>query len=182
MSRAICLAHTQIALEKAQALGFLVNSSDSEVCLPRRCLQSSSWASQAFRGSSSKGSGPGESTAQTAPPDSSFSPSAVRGPQLRSRHQSLCGSSPVPPTEGRSYGSGPSQEVLGSPQPGFVPKPRLAVVWEHLQTAGFLASTVDRIALPQRDSTGCLYKMPCGRNFVVGAIEAKQILSQPMCP
>ena len=62
----------------------------------------------------------------------------------------------MPPTEGRSSGLGPSQEVLGSPQPRFVPIPCLAVVWEHLQTAGFSASTADQIALPQRD-TGCLY-------------------------
>ena len=43
---------------------------------------------------------------------------ALASPLLVPRlNQSLCGSSPVPPTEGRSSGSGPSQEVLGSPQP-----------------------------------------------------------------
>ena len=36
MSRAICLAHTQIALEKAQALGFLVNWAKSELILSQR--------------------------------------------------------------------------------------------------------------------------------------------------
>ena len=83
---------------------------------------------------------------------------------------------PVSPTKGRS-GSGPSQEDLGSPQPGFVPIPCLAVFREHLQTSGFSASTADQIALPQDAST-----MPSGRTFVVGAIDGKQILSQPMCP
>ena len=70
-SIAICLAHTQIALERL---------------LQRR---SSSWSGQAFRGSSSKGSGPLQNTAQTTPPDSSLSPSAVRGSQLSSQHHSL---------------------------------------------------------------------------------------------
>ena len=79
--------------------------------------------------------------------------SPVMVPRL---NQSLRVSSPVSPTEGRS-GSGPSQEVLGSPQPGFVPIPHLAVVREHLQTACFSASKADQIVLPQRDSTGCLY-------------------------
>ena len=77
--------------------------------------------------------------------------SPVMVPRL---NQSFRGSSPVPPKTGGSSGSGPSQEVLCSPQPGFVPIPRLAVVREHLQTADFSASTADRIALPQRDSTG----------------------------
>ena len=35
-SRAICLAHTQIALEKAQNLGFLVNWVESELILTQR--------------------------------------------------------------------------------------------------------------------------------------------------
>ena len=54
-SRAISLAHTMIGIEKAQALGFLVNWAksgarpDPEVCLPWRGLQSSSWTSQTFR-------------------------------------------------------------------------------------------------------------------------------------
>ena len=86
ISRAICLAHTQIVLGKAQALGQVGTCPDSEVSFPRRGLQSSSWASQAFRGSSRKGPGPLQSTAQTIPPDSSFS---VRGSQLCSRHHSL---------------------------------------------------------------------------------------------
>ena len=66
-------------------------------------------------------------------------------------NQSFRGSFFVPLTAGRSW------EVLGSPQPGFVPIPRLAVVREHLQTAGFSVSTADRISLPQRDSKGRLY-------------------------
>ena len=82
---------------------------------------------------------------------------AVASPVKVPRHnQSLSGSSPVSRTEGRSSGSGPSEEILDSPQSGFVPIPRLAVR-EHLQTAAFLASTADRIALPQTDSTGRLY-------------------------
>ena len=104
---------------------------------------------------------------QTTPPDCLLSPSAVRGSQLGSRHHPLqhipghrpavtspvmvprlnqsllIRSSPVSPTEGRSSGSGPSQEVLGSPQSRFVPISHLAVVREHLQTAGFLVSTAD---------------------------------------
>ena len=36
MSRAICLAHNQISLEKAQALGFLVNWAKSELVLTQR--------------------------------------------------------------------------------------------------------------------------------------------------
>ena len=47
--------------------------------------------------------------------------------------------------------------VLASPQPGFVLIKGLAVDREHLQTAGFSVSTADRIALPERHSTGCLY-------------------------
>ena len=264
-------------------------------------MQSSSWASQAFPGSIRKGSGPLQSIVQTTTPNSSFSPLAVRGFQLCSRHHSLqaathetsaalphysvvhgvttivlssgtqrnalspllvvvgrlthrvpltspktsstlctdsstmgwgatldaleplpgpsvvrhrcpehrlghpslsvplptiahpsggfaegeavrqhipchCPSlaSPVmvprlnqffrgssPPTAGRSSGSGPSQEVLGSPKPGLVKIPCLAVVREHLQTAGFSARTADRIALPQSDFTGRLYNAKC---------------------
>ena len=69
-------------------LGQVGTHPDSEVCLPRRGLRCSSWASQAFQGSSPKGSGPLQSTAQTTPPDSSFSPLSVRGSQLCSRHHS----------------------------------------------------------------------------------------------
>ena len=72
-------------------LGQVGTCPDSKVCLPRRGLRSSSWAGQAFRGSSSKRSGPLQNTAQTTPPDSLFSPSAVRGSQLSSRNHSLYG-------------------------------------------------------------------------------------------
>ena len=54
---------------------------------------------------------------------------ALASPVMVSRlNQSLHGSSPVPPTEGRSSGSGPSLEVLGSPQPRFIPIPCLAAL------------------------------------------------------
>ena len=103
---------------------------------------------------SSSGVAEGEAVRQYIPGHRPTLASPVMVPRL---NQTFRGSSPVPPTEGRSSGSGPLQEVLGSPQPGFIPIPRLAVVREHLQTAGFSASTSDRIALPQRDSTGRLY-------------------------
>ena len=70
-------------------LGQFGTHPDSKVCLPRRGLRSSSGAIQAFRGSSSKGSGPMQNSVQTTPPDSSFSPSAVMGSQLSSQHHSL---------------------------------------------------------------------------------------------
>ena len=97
----------------------------------------------------------GEAVRQHIPGHRPSLASPVMVPRL---NQFFNGSSPVPPRAGGSSGSGPSQEVLGSPQPTFVPIPCLAVVREHIQTVGFSASTADRIALPQRDSTGCLYK------------------------
>ena len=92
----------------------------------------------------SGGVGEGEAVRQHIPGHRPALASPVMVPRL---NQSFRGSSPVPPTEGRSSGSGPSQEVLGSPQPRFVPIPCLAVVREHHQTACFSA----------RHSTGCLY-------------------------
>ena len=46
---------------------------------------------------------------------------------------------------------------IGFIQPRFIPIPHLTVVWEHLQTVVFSASTAYRITLLQRDSTGRLY-------------------------
>ena len=66
--RAVCLAHIQIALEKAQQVGFLVNRTKS--VLVRGGLQCSGWTNQTIGGNSHKGSGPLQNTAQTIPPDS----------------------------------------------------------------------------------------------------------------
>ena len=101
----------------------------------------------------SSGVAEGEAVRQHIPGNRPALASPVMVPWL---NQSLHGSSPVPPTAGRS-GSGPFQKLLGSPQSRFVPIQCLAVVREHLHTAGFSASTVEGIAFPQRDSTGCLY-------------------------
>ena len=70
-------------------LGQVGARSGSEVCLPRRGLRPSGWASQTLRGSSRKGSDPLQNTVQTTPPEGSLSPLAVRGSQLSSRHHSL---------------------------------------------------------------------------------------------
>ena len=120
----------------------------------------------------------GEAVRQHIPGHRAALASPVMVPRL---NQSLRGSSPVPLTEGRSSGSGPSQVVLGSLQPGFVPIPRMAVVQEHLQQQVFRQAL--RTELPcLRETPQHASTMPSGRSFVVGAIDGKQILSQPMCP
>ena len=76
----------------------------------------------------SGGTAEGEAVRQHIPGHSPPLASPVMVPRL---NQSFRGSSPVPLTAGRSSGSGPSQEVLGSPQPVFVPIPCLTGVREH---------------------------------------------------